>query len=141
MSGPGFSDAEKAAMKERAEELKAEKGGNKAAKELQACLDKIAELEGEERAVAERVHVIVSEEAPQLRAKTWYGMPAYHRDGQIICFLQPASKFETRYSTLGFNDGAALDDGHLWPTAYAVTELGATEEKAVRELVRRAVGS
>lgn len=139
MSGAGFSEAEKQAMRDRAAELKAEKGGNKAAKELQACLDKIAELEGEERAIAERVHVVVAEEAPQLRAKTWYGMPAYHRDGQIIVFVQPASKFETRYSTLGFNDGAALDEGNLWPTAYAVTRLGAEEEKAVRELVRRAV--
>lgn len=139
MSGAGFSDAEKKAMKERAEELKAAKGGNKAAKELQACLDKIAELEGGERAVAERVHVIVTEEAPQLRAKTWYGMPAYHREGQIIVFLQPGSTFGTRYSTLGFNDGATLDEGNLWPTAYALTSLGPQEEKTVRDLVRRAV--
>lgn len=138
-TGPGFSDAEKAAMKERAEELKAEKGGAKAAKEHQACLDKIAEMPDEERAIAERVHVVVAEAAPELRAKTWYGMPAYHRHGEIIVFFQGASKFGTRYSTLGFNEGARLDDGAMWPTAYALTKVGTTEEAAIRALVEKAI--
>ena len=141
----GFSAQERAAMKERAAELKAQaKQSGKAAKaaELEAqVLAKIAELPDADRAIAERVHAIVREVAPELAPRTWYGMPAYAKDGKVLCFLKPGGKFDSRYATLGFEDPAALDDGHMWPTSYALT--GMTDEVAeqIAELVRRAAGS
>src|SRR5690242_17509527 len=113
----GFTEAERAAMKARAEELRAEgRGGAKKADEAQTLLDKIAEMPDEDRLLAERIHAIVSEVAPGLDAKTWYGMPAWAKDGKVLCFFKPASKFGVRYATLGFNDPAQLDDGTIWPT-------------------------
>ena len=138
----GFTDAEREAMKERAAELRASgRGGHKLADDLQALLDKIAEMPEHDRRLAERIHAIVTEVAPELHAKTWYGMPAYARDGKIVCFFQAAAKFEARYATFGFNDPAMLDDGTMWPTAYAVTELTPADEKTVAALVARAVSS
>ncbi|WP_432478196.1 iron chaperone [Nocardioides sp. GXQ0305] len=136
----GFTDAERAAMKERAEELRASgRGGNKKAEEAQALLDKIAEMPQPDRGYAERIHAIVTEVAPELHHKTWYGMPAYYLDGKPAIFFQPASKFDARYATLGFNDPAMLDDGNMWPTAYAVVGMSEAEEEQVRALVKKAV--
>ena len=104
-------------------------------------LAKIAEMAEPDRIMAERLHAIVKESAPALSPKTWYGMPAYALDGKIVCFFQPAQKFKTRYSTLGFNDTAKLDDGAMWPTAFALKEMTAAEEARIGELVKRAVGS
>jgi uncharacterized protein YdhG (YjbR/CyaY superfamily) len=136
----GWTDDERAAMKEHAAELKRAggKGAAKAAEEARACLDKIAEMPDSDRVIAERVHAIVTETAPQLTVRTWYGMPAYALDGKVLCFFKPAVKFKMRYSTLGFTDTARLDDGNMWPTEYAVTSLTNADEKRVRELVRRA---
>ncbi|MBZ5737124.1 iron chaperone [Nocardioides mangrovi] len=135
----GFTEAERAAMKERAAELKAEgKKGVKKADELQAQLDKIAEMPDEDRVLAERIHAIVTAVAPELDAKTWYGMPAYGRDGKAILFFKPASKFGARYATLGFNDGARLDDGEMWPTEYAVTTMTDAVAATIEQLVRKA---
>ena len=139
-SASGFSDAERAAMKDRAEEVKATRGGKKKADDLDALLAKIAEMPPPDRALAERIHAIVTSVAPELTAKTWYGMPAYAKDGKILCFFQSAKKFDSRYATLGFNDSAKLDDGTVWPTAYAVTDLTKADEKKIEELVKRAVG-
>lgn len=139
-----FSAAERAAMKQRAEELQAQKGLKgqaKKIKELQACVDAIAELTGIDRTVAERYHVIVSEEAPDLDPKTWYGFPSYARDGQVLTFVQPASKFDTRYPTIGFQDIATLDDGAMWPSAYAVVEWTDDVDKKLRAVVRKAAGA
>lgn len=137
----GFSKAEQAAMKERAKELKAEARMNKKREEGErALLEKIAEMPPPDRAMAERIHAIVSEAAPELWPRTWYGMPAYARDGKVVCFFQGAAKFEARYATFGFNDAAALDDGHMWPTAFALVELSETEAARIAELVRRAAG-
>lgn len=139
----GFSDAERQAMQQRADELRAMKGvkgAAKKAKELDACLATIAALEGTDRVIAERLHVIVSEEAPQLDPKTWYGFPTYARDGKNIVFFQPASKFDARYGTVGFEQHAVLDDGDMWPVAYAVIGMSDTVERRLRELVRKAVG-
>ena len=139
----GFSAAERAAMKQRAEELRAQKGVKGAAKrqrEFQACLEAIDALEGADKQIAERLHVIVSEEAPELDPKTWYGFPSYAADGEVIVFLQPASKFETRYATIGFNGDAKLDDGKFWATSFAVLEVDKAVETQLRELVRKAVG-
>ncbi|WP_370616968.1 iron chaperone [Mumia sp. Pv 4-285] len=140
-TAPGFTAEERAAMKERAEELKAEgRGGKKKADNLKALLDKIAEMPEPDRAMAERIHAIVTSVAPELDAKTWYGMPAYqNKDGKNICFFQPASKFDARYATFGFEGAANLDDGTMWPTAYALTELTDETAKQIEELVRRAV--
>ena len=139
----GFSDAERAAMKTRAEELRSEgrmtKGATKAAQELEKLLEAIAAMPDDERVVAERIHLIVAEAAPQLQAKTWYGMPAWALDGKVVCFFQAASKFESRYSTFGFQDPATLDEGTMWPTSWAVTAIGPTEEQQIRELVARSV--
>lgn len=136
----GFTKAEREAMAARLEEVRAaKKGSAKAEREDKACLDAIAKLPDADRAMAERLHVIVLETAPELRAKTMYGMPAYHRDGTVVVFFQAASKFETRYSTVGFDEGANLDDGAMWPMSFALTALGEPEEKALRELVARAV--
>lgn len=137
----GFSAAERAAMKQRAEELRSAKGVKGAAKrerENQACLDTIAELEGTDRQIAERFHVIVAEEAPHLDAKTWYGFPSYALDGDVVMFLQPSSKFDTRYTTIGFNEQAQLDDGAFWATSFAVLEVTNAVDAKLRDLVRRA---
>ena len=141
----GFTAEERAAMKERAAELRAQKGRTKgaakAAADLQDLLDAIAKLPDDaDRALAERLHVIITEAAPQLAPKTWYGMPAYALDGKVLCFVQPATKFDTRYTTLGFNDTAKLDEGAMWPASFAVTKIGANEERAITELVQRAAG-
>lgn len=138
----GFSAEERAAMKQRAEELRAMKGVKGAAKktrEFEACLEAIGALEGTDRAIAERLHVIVAEEAPQLDPKTMYGFPTYARDGKTIVFYQPAAKFGTRYGSVSFEDHAALDDGVMWPVSFAVTEMTDAVEKKLRELVRRAL--
>lgn len=138
----GWTPQERAAMKEHAAELRraSGKGAAKAAEEAQACLDKIAEMPTSDRVIAERVHAIVTGTAPQLAVKTWYGMPAYAQDGKVVCFFKPAEKFKVRYATLGFSDVAALDDGNIWPTEYAVTKLTAVEEKKIATLVKKAVG-
>ncbi len=138
----GFSDAEKAAMKERAKELKAEaRAGDRRAKGEAAIREALAEMPDADRALAERIHEIVTTAAPQLFPKTWYGMPAWTTDdNKVVCFLKVASKFETRYATLGFEDAAAIDDGSMWPTSYAITKLTRDGERQVRELVTRAVG-
>lgn len=136
----GFTAAERAAMKERAEELRGSgRGGKKKADDAQAQLAKIAELPEPDRGFAERIQAIVVEVAPDLLHKTWYGMPAYYRDGKPVIFFQPASKFDARYATLGFNDPATLDDGNLWPTAYAVVGMTDVEEDRIRALVTKAV--
>ncbi|MBG6066895.1 iron chaperone [Micromonospora ureilytica] len=137
----GFSPEERAAMKERADELRAEgKKGAKKADGLQAVLDRIAQMEPEDRALAERVHVTVTAAAPGLAPKTWYGMPAYaNEDGKIVVFFQDSGKFNYRYSTVGFQDSANLDDGDLWPVAYALQQWSPAVEKKLTELVRAAV--
>jgi uncharacterized protein YdhG (YjbR/CyaY superfamily) len=138
--GDTFSAAERAAMKERAKELKAEA---RAAKDRAAgehdVLAKIAEMAEPDRAMAERIHAIITTNAPELSPKTWYGMPAYARDGKIVCFFTPAQKFDTRYATFGFNDIAHLDDGAMWPTSFALTELTADAEARITALVKKAV--
>ncbi|MFA5608021.1 MAG: hypothetical protein WDA07_12655 [Leucobacter sp.] len=139
-----FSEAERAAMQQRAEELRSMKGVKGSAKrqrEYDACLTAIAELDGTDRLVAERFHVIVSEEAPHLDPKTWYGFPSYALDGDVITFLQPASKFDTRYATIGFNERALLDDGEMWATSFAVVDVTSEVEERLRMLVRRAAPS
>ncbi|WP_298134310.1 DUF1801 domain-containing protein [Micropruina sp.] len=139
-SNDGFTAEERAAMKEHAAELRAAKRrSGKKELEAQACLDKIAEMPDADRVIAERIHALVSANAPELDAKTWYGMPAYARDGQVICFFQPASKFKARYGTFGFNDGALLDDGSVWATSFAVAGLAEADEAFLGELIRRAV--
>jgi uncharacterized protein YdhG (YjbR/CyaY superfamily) len=137
----GFSAEERAAMKERAAELRAEgKKGAKKADGLQAVLDRIAEMAPEDRALAERVHVTVTAAAPDLAPKTWYGMPAYtNEDGKVVVFFQDAGKFSTRYSTLGFNDTANLDEGDLWPVSYALTTWTPEVETKIARLVQAAV--
>jgi uncharacterized protein YdhG (YjbR/CyaY superfamily) len=132
----GFTDEERAAMKQRAKELKAE--AEKADGEA-AALAAIAALPEPDRSMAERVHAIITASAPVLAPKTWYGMPAYATDGKIVCFFQPANKFKTRYATLGFNDSAHLDDGGLWPVAYALKELTDSAEAKIAALVKQAV--
>jgi uncharacterized protein YdhG (YjbR/CyaY superfamily) len=136
----GFSAEERAAMKERAAELRAEgKKGAKKADGLQAVLDRIAEMAPEDRELAERVHVTVTATAPALSPKTWYGMPAYaNADGKVVVFFQDSGKFNYRYSTLGFQDTANLDDGDLWPVSYALKEWSRVVEKKVVELVEAA---
>lgn len=135
-----FSDAEKAAMQERAEELRVQKGGRKKAKNLEAVLEKIEQMPPADRVIAAGLHALVFREAPDLEARTWYGMPSYALDGQILIFLQPAEKFETRYSTVGFNDLAQLDDGTLWPTSFAVTQWTPGVEQEISRLLHRALG-
>ncbi len=136
----GFTDEERAAMKERAKEMKAEARANKNNAEGESdILAKIAEMPEPERAMAKRLHEIIKASAPVLSSKTWYGMPAYLKDGKVICFFQSAQKFNTRYATLGFSDTANLDEGAMWPTSYALTELTADEEARIRVLVKKAV--
>jgi uncharacterized protein YdhG (YjbR/CyaY superfamily) len=136
----GFSAEEKAAMKERAKELKAEERASKdrAAGESD-LLAKIAEMPEPDRSMAARLHAIVKASAPALSPKTWYGMPAYARDDKVVCFFTPASKFNARYATFGFNDSATLDEGDMWPTSFALKELTAAEEKKIAALVKKAV--
>jgi uncharacterized protein YdhG (YjbR/CyaY superfamily) len=138
----GFTDDERAAMKEHAQELKAVRGGKRKTKAdaEAAVLEKIAEMPEEDRVIAERLHAIVKESAPELMPKLWYGMPAYAKDGKVVCFVQAAAKFKSRYLTLGFNDSATLDDGTMWPTAFAVRELTPAHEKTIAALVKKAVG-
>jgi uncharacterized protein YdhG (YjbR/CyaY superfamily) len=132
----GFTAEERAAMKERAKELKAE--AEKADGES-ALLAKIAEMPEPDRAKAERIHAIVKASAPTLSPKTWYGMPAYAKDGKVVCYFQSAQKFKTRYATFGFSDAANLDEGALWPVAFALKELTAAEEAKIGALVKKAV--
>jgi uncharacterized protein YdhG (YjbR/CyaY superfamily) len=131
-----FTAEERAAMKERARELKAAKGKAEGESDL---LAKIAEMPKADRVMAERLHAIVTSSAPELAPKTWYGMPAYaNKDGKIVCFFRNASKFKDRYATFGFNDAANLDEGSMWPTSYALTELTAADEKKIAALVKKA---
>ena len=136
----GFTAEERAAMKERAKELKAEARANKdkAAGERD-LLTKIAEMSDPDRSMAERLHAIITASAPELSPKTWYGMPAYAKDGKVICYFTPAQKFNSRYATFGFNDTAKLDDGTMWPTSFALTELTAENEARIGALVKQAV--
>jgi uncharacterized protein YdhG (YjbR/CyaY superfamily) len=139
-SKKGFTKEEQAAMKERAKELKAEARANKKREEGEKdLLEKIAEMSEPDRTMAKRLHEIITETAPDLWPKTWYGMPAYARDGKVVCFFQSAEKFSARYATLGFNDTANLDEGAMWPTAFALKELTATEEERIVALVKKAV--
>jgi uncharacterized protein YdhG (YjbR/CyaY superfamily) len=132
----GFTDEERAAMKERARELKAEK---ERADGESALLAKVAEMPKPDRAMAKRLHAIVKDSAPALSPKTWYGMPAYaNDDGKVVCFFQSAHKFKSRYATLGFNDAANLDKGNMWPTTFALKKLTAADEKKIRALVKKA---
>jgi uncharacterized protein YdhG (YjbR/CyaY superfamily) len=133
-----FTAEERAAMKERAKQARAARGGKKGSDEAD-LLAKIAEMADEDREIAEAVHAAVKSGAPELTSTLWYGMPAYARGGKVVCFFQPAQKFKARYATLGFNDPANLDDGHLWPTAFAVTKATPDVEKRIRALVRQAV--
>jgi len=138
----GFTDEERAAMSERAQELKAAarrgSSANKADGESDV-LAKIAEMTEADRAMAERLHAIVKASAPALSPRLWYGQPAYYKDGKLICFFQPARKFKTRYATLGFGDAANLDEGAMWPTAFALKELTAVEEARIGALVKKAL--
>ena len=138
----GWTDEERAAMKERARELKATaRRGPRGKKvdEEDAVLAKIAEMPESDRAMAERVHAVIKANAPALSPKLWYGMPAYAKDGKVVCFFQSAHKFKSRYATFGFNDVANLDDGTMWPTSFALTELTAADEARLAELVKKAV--
>ena len=132
----GFTAEERAAMRERAKELKAERG--KADGETDV-LAKIAEMPKADRVMAERLHKIVKASAPELTARTWYGMPAYAKDGKVVCFFQSGAKFKSRYATLGFSDRASLDKDDMWPTSFALQKLGAAEEKKIAALVKKAV--
>ena len=138
----GFTDDERAAMKERAQELKTEArrgaraGGADGESEV---LAKIAEMPEPDRAMAKRLHAVIKASAPVLSPKTWYGMPAYAKDGKVVCFFQSAQKFKARYATFGFSDEANLDQGAVWPTSFALMELTATEEKKIAALVKKAV--
>ena len=139
----GFTDEERAAMKEHAQELKtAARRGPRAAKAdgESDVLAKIAEMPKPDRAMAERLHAIIKASAPLLSSRTWYGMPAYAKDGDVVCFFQSAHKFKARYATFGFSDKANLDDGAMWPNSYALTELTAAVEAKIGALVRKAVG-
>src|SRR5881227_4388183 len=140
----GFTDEERAAMKERAQELKADaRRGPRATKDKAAgegdVLAKIAEMREPDRAMAKRLHAIIKAIAPGLAPRTWYGMPAYAKDGEVVCFFQPAQKFKTRYATLGFSDAANLDEGAMWPVAFALKALTAAEEARISMLVKKAV--
>ena len=136
----GFTAEERAAMKERAQELKAEtRASKKKADGERDVLAKIAEMPAADRAMAKRLHAIIKASAPTLSPKTWYGMPAYAKDGKVVCYFTSADKFKSRYATFGFNDTANLDDGAMWPTSFALKELTATEEARISALVKKAV--
>jgi uncharacterized protein YdhG (YjbR/CyaY superfamily) len=142
-ASPGFTDEERAAMKERAQELKAVSRRRPRAGRAdgeQDVLAKIAEMLEPDRAMAERLHAIIKASAPALSPRTWYGMPAYALDGEVVCFFQSAQKFKTRYATFGFSDTANLDEGSMWPTAFALEKLTAAEEARIGALVKQAVG-
>lgn len=138
--GDGWSAEERAAMKQRSQEVRKRKGKTTPEEDLAAAEAAIAEMDGVDHAVASRIHALVLEHAPELAARTWYGFPAYAKDGKVVCFYQPGAKFKTRYGTLGFQDPAQLDDGPMWATAFAVIEVDAAVEKHIVELLRRAVG-
>ena len=140
--GPvGFTDDERAAMKVRAQELKAEARADKNKAEGESdVLARIDEMPEPERVIAKRIHEIIRVSAPGLTPKTWYGMPAYAKDGKVVCFFQSAQKFKTRYATLGFSDQAQLDEGSMWPTAFALRKLTTAEEAKIRALVKKAIG-
>jgi uncharacterized protein YdhG (YjbR/CyaY superfamily) len=135
----GFTDEERGAMKERAQELKAAARRGKKADEEGAVVAKIAEMPEPDRGMAERLHALIKASAPALAPKLWYGMPAYAKDGKVVCFFQAAAKFNSRYATFGFNDDANLDEGTMWPTAFALTELTAADEARIAALVKKAV--
>jgi uncharacterized protein YdhG (YjbR/CyaY superfamily) len=135
-SSSKFTADERAAMKERAKELKAQAAKADGEEALRAA---IAKMQGKDRAMAKRVHAIVTASAPELSPKTWYGMPAYAKDGEVVCFFQDAGKFKTRYATFGFSDAAKLDQGGLWPVTFALKELTAADEKKIAALVKKAV--
>jgi len=136
----GFTEEERAAMKERAKELKAEaRAGKNRAEGESAVLASIAEMPAADRVIAERLHALITTHAPDLWPKTWYGMPAYTKDGKVLCFFQAANKFNARYATLGFNDVANLDDGSLWPTSFAVKELTPAGEATIITLIKKAI--
>ncbi len=144
MADDGFTEEERAAMKARAAELKASARRGSGAKKAQAderdCLDRIAEMPPADRAIAERLHAVVRASAPDLAPKTWYGMPAYARDGKVVVFFKGTAKFKARYAEVGFNEWAHLDDGDMWPTVYAVTTMNDEVEEALTDLVRKAAG-
>jgi len=131
----GFTPEERAAMKQRVQELKSDKADGE-----DTVLAKIAEMSKPDRALGERIHAVIKASAPTLSPKLWYGMPAYAKDGKVVCFFQPAQKFKTRYATFGFNDPAHLDDGDMWPVAFALTKLTAAEEARISTLVKKAAG-
>ena len=133
----GFTDEEKAAMQARVQEQKVTRGKTDGEQDL---LAKIAEMREPDRALAKRIHTVIKQTAPELSPTTWYGMPAYARDGKIVCHFTPAQKFKTRYATFGFSDKANLDEGNMWPNAYALTKLTAAEEAKIAALVKKAVG-
>ena len=137
----GFTAEERAAMRARAQELKADERASRTRAEGERdVLAAIAAMKPPDRALAERIHAIVQASAPDLSPKTWYGMPAYARDGKVVCFFKSAGKFNTRYATFGFDEAANLDDGAMWPTAFALTELTAAEEARIAALVKKAAG-
>jgi uncharacterized protein YdhG (YjbR/CyaY superfamily) len=136
----GFTDEERAAMKERTRELKMEARANKSRADGESdVLAKIAEMQGQDRAMAKRLHAIITASAPALSPKTWYGMPAYAKDGKVVCYFQDARKFKSRYATFGFSDEANLDEGAMWPTSFALKELTAADEARIGALVKKAV--
>jgi len=136
----GFTDEEQAAMKERAKELKAEARANQKKEEGEKdVLEKIAEMSEPDRTMAERLHAIITTNAPTLWPRTWYGMPAYAENGKVVCFFQSAEKFKSRYATLGFSDSANLDEGAMWPTSFALKELTGAEEARIAALMKKAV--
>jgi len=135
----GFTEEERAAMRERARELKVARSGAAGANDEGVVLAKIAEMPAPDRAMGERLHAIIMANAPSLAPRLWYGMPAYAKDGKVVCFYQNAHKFKVRYGTLGFSDQAKLDEGQMWPTAFALKELTAADEARIGALVRRAV--
>jgi uncharacterized protein YdhG (YjbR/CyaY superfamily) len=136
----GFTDEERAAMKERAQELKAEARANKSRADGERdVVAKFAEMDGSDRAMAERLHAIVAASAPALSPKTWYGMPEYAKDGKVVCYFQSAEKFKSRYATFGFSDEANLDEGAMWPTSFALKKLTAADEARIGALVKKAV--
>lgn len=136
----GFTEEERAAMKEHIQDQKVAARRSSREEEENAVLAKIAEMQEPDRAMAARLHAIIKASAPTLTPRLWYGMPAYAKDGKVLCFFQSAQKFKTRYATLGFNDVASLDEGVMWPTAFALKELTAAEEASITALVKKAVG-
>jgi uncharacterized protein YdhG (YjbR/CyaY superfamily) len=139
-AGAGFTDEERAAMQERAREVKAARRGSGKVDGESDVLAKITEMQGSDRTLAERLHTLIRANAPDLAPKTWYGMPAYARDGKVVCYFKSAQKFKSRYATFGFEEDAKLDDGNMWPTCFALKELTEAEEARIVALVKRAAG-